>query len=313
MILYTDGSQEYDQTGSPSGTGAEWVIEGVKNWFSKGGAALGTTQEIYDSEVYTMTRGLGVALKAPMAQHASAIHICLDNFSVAKNAGKILEQSSQATFIKFRELAKTWLAKEGNTMTVQWIPGREGIKGNPTADTEARVHARAPVNPPSCNTQSLSNARRQIRKSKDVAWQLEWENQRQNWVPLLYLELGLKLTSKRKKLAPRLSMRREVLGWLTAARSEHGHFAAYHQRFSHEEEEDWRCFCGRYRPPLHPFGCTNARAHRALLWSEKTKRALSAKEILSTIEGAAAFAKWTLETGLFNLRFGVREQGGADP
>ena len=50
-------------------------------------------------------------------------------------------------------------------------------------------------------------------------------------------------------------MRREVLGWLIAARSGHGHFAAYHQRFSHEEEEeDWRCPFGKYRAPLHPIG-----------------------------------------------------------
>ena len=124
-----------------------------------------------------------------------------------------------------------------------------------------------------------------------MAWQLEWENQRQTGAPLLYLELGLKPTSNRKKLAPQLSIKREVLGWLIAARSGHGHFAAYHQRFSHEEEEDWRCSCRNYRTPLHPFRCINARAHRALLLLEKAKRALSTEEILSTLEGAAAFAK----------------------
>ena len=50
------------------------------------------------------------------------------------------------------------------------------------------------------------------------------------WAPLLYLELGLNPTSKRNKLAPRLSMRREVFGWLIAARSRHRQFAAYHQK-----------------------------------------------------------------------------------
>ena len=65
-----------------------------------------------------------------MARHAPAICICLDNLSVAKNLGKIPNGSSQATFIKFRELAKLWLAKEGKTLTVQWIPVHEGIKGN---------------------------------------------------------------------------------------------------------------------------------------------------------------------------------------
>ncbi len=107
MILYTDRSQEYDQTGSSSGSKAGWVIEWVESLFSKEGAALGTAQEVYDAEVYAMTRGLDAALKAPMAQHASAIHICLDNLSIAKNAGRSPDGSSQATFIKFRKLAKT--------------------------------------------------------------------------------------------------------------------------------------------------------------------------------------------------------------
>ena len=54
--------------------------------------------------------------------------------------------------------------------------------------------------------------------------------------------------------------------------------------------------------PLHPSRCANARAHRALLWSEKAKRALSTEEILSTVEGATAFAKWAPVTGLFHRR-----------
>lgn len=67
--------------------------------------------------------------------------VCLDNLSIAQNAGKIPNGSSQATFVKFRELVKTWLAKEGKTLTVQWVPGHEGIEGNKIADEEARKHA----------------------------------------------------------------------------------------------------------------------------------------------------------------------------
>ena len=66
------------------------AIERVGNWFSKGGTALGITQEVYDAEAFAMTRGLEIALKSPMAPHASAIHLRLDNLSIAKNAGKIL-------------------------------------------------------------------------------------------------------------------------------------------------------------------------------------------------------------------------------
>ena len=63
-----------------------------------------------------MTCGFEITLDFLMARHALAIHICLDNLSVAKNAGKIPNVSNQATFTKSRELAKTCLAKEGKTV-----------------------------------------------------------------------------------------------------------------------------------------------------------------------------------------------------
>lgn len=106
MLLYTDGSQEYDKTGNPSDIGAKWVIEWVGSWFSKVGIAFETMQEVYDAEVFTITHGLEIALKSPMAKHVPAICIYLDNLSVVKNADKIPNESSQAKFIKFCKLAK---------------------------------------------------------------------------------------------------------------------------------------------------------------------------------------------------------------
>ena len=86
------------------------------------------------------------------------------------------------------------------------------------------------------------------------------------------------------------------------SRSGHGHFAAYHERFGHEEETDLYCTCGQKRAQLHPFSCPNARAHRALLWCKKTKRHLGPEEILGTPEGALIFAEWAPATGLFKRR-----------
>lgn len=76
-----------------------------------------------------------------------------------------------------------------------------------------------------------------------------------------------------------LSLEREILGWLIEARSGHGHFAAYHRRFGHEQETDHYCRCGRRRAQLHPFSCPNARAYRSDLWYKKTRRQLGPEEI----------------------------------
>lgn len=161
------------------------------------------------------------------------------------------------------------------------------------------------ANHQSRTTHSLSNARRQIRKSNDVCMAIGVGKPTTRRGTAVVPRTRIKIQFQTEESASQLTIRREVLGWLIAARSGHGHFAAYHQRVPHEEEEGWRCPCGKYRAPLHPFGCANARAHRALLWSEKTKRALSTEEILSNLERAA---KWAPETRLHNRRSRVREQ-----
>ena len=98
-------------------------------------------------------------------------------------------------------------------------------------------------------------------------------------------------------------MKREVLGWLIAARSGHGHFAAYHERFQHEEETDTHCMCGQKRAQLHPFSCPLGRTHSALLKCRRTHRELRPEEVLGSPEGVAVFAQWAPATGLFNRRY----------
>ena len=73
--------------------------------------------------------------------------------------------------------------------------------------------------------QSLSNAKREIRKLKDINWQLEWQKGTSSGAAQTYVELGLKPTSRAKSL-PKLRLKREVQGWLIAAKSGHGHFSA---------------------------------------------------------------------------------------
>ena len=98
-------------------------------------------------------------------------------------------------------------------------------------------------------------------------------------------------------------------GWLIAARSGHGHFAAYHERFGHEET-DSNCVCGQKRAQLHRLGCAHAMKHRLHLWCDKRQRQLAPDEVLGTPEGVTAFAKWEPATGLFHRRYGVGEENG---
>ena len=110
-------------------------------------------------------------------------------------------------------------------------------------------------------------------------------------------DLGL-LPTTRVKSIPELSLKREILGWLISARSGHGHFANYHERFGHEEPDIF-CVCGSRRSQLHPFACPNARSHRTKLWCKKSKRQLTPEEVLGTPEGVQNFPEWAPATGLF--------------
>ncbi len=98
-------------------------------------------------------------------------------------------------------------------------------------------------------------------------------------------------------------MKREVLGWLIAARSRHGHFPAYHKRFQHEEETDIHCVCGQKRAQLYLFSCPLGRMNRALLMCRRTQRELRPDEVLGSRECVAVFAQWAPATGLFNRRY----------
>ena len=197
-----------------------------------------------------MCGGLEAAITSPMVSAVSAIHVCLDSLSVAQAAGSIPNGARQGAFKRFRDIAKSWQDK-GKVMKVQWIPSHSGLKGYEIADSEARRFAQIPHNLLVEKTHTLTCVRKSIKSKKDLAWAKEWDNLPLLGSTKLYQELGLKPSSNVKTM-PELKLSREVLGWLIAARSGHGHFADYHERFGHEEA-DKQCRCGQRRRAPPPF------------------------------------------------------------
>lgn len=297
LIVYTDGSQQVDFSGKTLGTGSAWVVWWKNQWLGNNGFALGKNVDVYDAEAWALCGGLEAAVTCPMSSAASAIHLCLDNLSLAQAAGSVPNGSSQNAFKRFRDIAKNWRDK-GKNITVQWIPGHTGLKGNEIADREAKKFAGYPPSPLAEKAHTLSHARKSARAEKDNAWAKEWDNQAPRGAIKIYQDLCLKPSSNVKD-RPELKLKREILGWLIATRSGHGHFADYHERFGHEEAE-LHCKCGQRRARLHPFLCPTARPLRAKLFSIDKKRPLTPSEILGTPEGVRLFASWAPETKLFS-------------
>ncbi len=76
MVIYTNGSQETDHTGTSTGAGKGWVINWVDSRHGRRGIPLGNTYEVYYAEAVALLEGLKEALKSPIARVVIGIHIC---------------------------------------------------------------------------------------------------------------------------------------------------------------------------------------------------------------------------------------------
>lgn len=181
-----------------------------------------------------------------------------------------------------------------------------GIKGNDIADGEAKRYAGStPTISTTEEVHTLVYARRTVRKTQDHERVNEWQKGGKSQALKSYHELGLEPTTRVKSM-PEMALKREVLGWLIATRSGHGHFADYHERFGHEEEDIY-CKCGQRRSMSHPFSCSSARALRFKLFSLTDRRPLTQKEVLGTAQGIKLIAEWAPKTELFTRSKRMRD------
>ncbi|OAQ57404.1 reverse transcriptase [Pochonia chlamydosporia 170] len=100
---------------------------------------------------------------------------------------------------------------------------------------------------------SVSYRRRQIKGQIAVDYRQWWQGVERTG----YTSLGL--AAELQKL-PELTLPRRLLGYLLAARSHHGDFADYHERF-HPGQATLECPCGRQKSPTHLFYCRKVPRH----------------------------------------------------
>lgn len=132
---------------------------------------------------------------------------------------------------------------------------------------------------------------------KNAIWAKKWDNLSPCKAIKVYQELDLKPSLNVKDM-PKLKLKREVLGWLIAAKLSHGYFADYYKRFGHKEVEI-QCKCGQKRVQLYPFFSFTTRPHKAKLFNIDKKKLFIPLEILGLLERVRLFTSWELETNLF--------------
>ncbi|KAJ6439060.1 reverse transcriptase [Purpureocillium lavendulum] len=232
LIVYSDGSQ------LPNGAvGFGFAIHRNKQSLVQGSGRLGPS-EVFDAEAIGALEGLRAALR--LGDTTSEVVVCTDNLAVASCLRGNPADSSQDKFTKFQELATS----HGNVQ-VRWIPGHTNIPGNEEADGLAKAGCLQPEPPEAMP--SLAHLRRLARQQSRDAFKAWWSTE----APESYKTLDLEATTS---CPPELALPRATLHSLLAARSRHGDFADYHERFNHDDAR-LDCSCGRRKTPEHPFYC----------------------------------------------------------
>jgi ribonuclease HI len=230
VVVYSDGSQ------LEGATAWGYVVYRSGRIIAARGRRMGAA-EVFDAEATGALEGLERALS--LVHEQEDIHVCLDNTSaIAAFQGRHAE-SSQAVFLRFKELAQAH-----GRVTIRWCPGHQGIKGNELADEIAKAACKQQqtLNIPA----TLAAVRRRAKEASRRLPQLWWREHR----PETYQHLDLDYC-----IVPgELQLSRSTLHHLLAARSGHGNFAAYYERFN-ITEADLLCRCGWRTSTTHIFRC----------------------------------------------------------
>ena len=298
ILVFTDGSKIQGLTGAGC-----YILQG-NVLIAKEGTHLGLHKEVFDAEAFAALRGLQLAMDSPGTHLAENLYICLDNLEVALRLLYLdPPESSQDVFLAFRKLANQWptrnrlpLSHSAGTVQVRWCPGHQSIKGNEEADRVAKSAALLPVS--STTLPSLqANSPPSLSALRRLSKQLTRDKISQYWAtsaPQRYQDLNIPWAFG----TPReLHIKRRLLGLLLAARSGHGDFKQYHERFNHEEATLF-CSCGKPKAPEHFFFCVKGRRKsRALLQGPPRLRI---PELLGTPKGAQDFTTWINNTNFFS-------------
>lgn len=201
---------------------------------------------MFDAEAYGALQGLAAARAiAPRKR----LYVCLDNTSVVDGLKGTPPESSQAIFLRFQSIA----ASHAPGVTVKWIPGHSNIEGNEAADELAKQGALAEAS--GQHTATISWVKRHLKALRDKQFRDWWKARAEP----RYRLVGPHAVVRK----PLSSHKRDSLHRLLAARSGHGDFADYHERFRHHDANN-HCSCGRKKSTRHIFYCKKLRKHRLL-------------------------------------------------
>ncbi|KAI9034981.1 ribonuclease H family protein [Aspergillus affinis] len=285
--VFTDGSKLANGM-----AGAGFALCQSGKLYQQSSFSLGPNKEVFDAEAEAALAGIKAALKLTTAYLATNLWICLDNLEVATRLLSTFSGSSQEVFNTFQDLVSSWSVRErylytgSSSVRICWVPGHMQIPENEAADQATKKGAG--ILSSLANKHSYASLRRQTKDDAISALQEYWQLK----APQSYQDLWI---AKSPRCPAELKLPRHLLARILAARTGHGDFAAYHERFNHEDAHIL-CRCGARKISIHFLFCYIAKRRLPRLLGSPSE---TIPFLLGTPKGAAKLAAWLAEIRFF--------------